>query len=110
MPRYHAATRYLPLFVCVAVAIAAIIVSALVNPHSVSWIVGFSTSFIFLLLTFRSREKTELYTAYLMYLCTLSCYLLLVWMMHVIVPAGHPEIAKRYIAFWTRILCIGGIL
>lgn len=105
----HPVLRFSSVLVPSLCALAAILYSAGINPHSATWLTGFLVTTALLAVAIRSAKKSPVHRAYAIYLSTLSLYLLAVWFLHVCVPGPDPEKTKERVAFWTRILCIGSV-
>ena len=105
----HPVIRFSSVLIPLIIALASIVYSAGINPHSASWLAGFYVTLFLFIRALKSAGKSEIHRAYSMYLSMLGLYLLAVWLLHAMVPGADPDATKKTVAFWTRILCIGSV-
>ena len=105
----HPIFRFGRVLACGSLATITLVVSALANLHSVTWLLAFYATLGFLFRGVRSRTKSPLHSAFVVYLTTLTLYLFLVWMLHVNVPGPDYNGTKSRVALLVRLLCTGGI-
>ena len=105
----HPVIRFSSVLIPALLAVASVVYSAEVNPHSASWLVGFYVTLCLFIMALKSAGKSAIHRAYALYLSMLGLYLIAVWLLHAMVPGADPEGTKKTVAFWTRILCVGSV-
>jgi len=105
--RFHPLFVHFDVLLCLAGAGATLVISWLINPHSVAWLVDIYVVTGLLLASLRSARKTPLHRSYAVYLCALSQYLLVVWLLHAMTPGRTPDAIKQKIIPLMRALSLG---
>ncbi|HEY3320167.1 MAG TPA: hypothetical protein VGP72_06865, partial [Planctomycetota bacterium] len=73
------------------------------NPASTSWLLGFYATVALIFQAFR-LQKSELNSAYRIYLVMLNQYLLIVWVLHTWRPGVDPQRTHRQILWFEQAL------
>jgi len=107
--RYHPLFLHFDVLLCLVCAVATLVISWLINPHSVAWLLDTYVVTGLLLASLRSARKTPLHRSYAVYLGALSQYLLVVWILHAMPPGRDPEAVRRKIIPLMRALSLGCI-
>jgi signal transduction histidine kinase len=105
----HPVIRFSSILAPLLIAVATILYSAGINPHSATWLAGFYVTLTLLIHSLLRTTRSPLYRSYSLYLAMLSLYLVAVWLLHAMVPGADVDATKQRVAFWTRILCVGSV-
>lgn len=107
---WHPVFRHFSLVAWLLLALATVILSAFINPHSVAWLVGIHLSTGLFLYVWRIRNQPGTFKPFLVYLAIVNQYFLTIWLLHVWVPGHSPDTVALEIKFWARVFGAGSVL
>lgn len=105
----HPVLRHVALVACLLCAAATVFASALLNPHSVAWLLGIYLTTGLFLYVWRIRAQARIMKPFLLYLAMVNQYFLCVWLLHVWVPGRDPEKTAPDVLYWAHVVDIGSI-
>lgn len=106
----HPVLRHFALVACLLCAAATVFASALLNPHSVAWLLGIYLTTGLFLYVWRIRAQARIMKPFLLYLAMVNQYFLVVYLLHVWVPGRDPAAVEPTVRYWAHACGVGSIV
>lgn len=105
----HPILRYASALGLLVIALVMLALSAFINIHSVTWLVGIYCCIVVTLFSLRQRGNDAVLKAYRAYMTCMGLYFLVVWMLHVCVPISKPAMIEERVVWWAKVIRAGTI-